>query len=135
MKNWESQYGPGWSQRCMMKDHIHPHKITKAPRRFLVLCVISLLSIQLSTPTGFMPGAILDGQLIKPCPNSFPKYISDILESSHHHHDEETEVEQGCAFASQLSDPIFVTQNFRRTASKTHSTTRLKKKIPPNVLS
>ncbi len=114
-----------------MKDPSLPHKITKAPRRSLVLCVISLLSIQLFTPPGFMPGAILDGQLIKPCPNSFPKYISDFLESSHHHHDEETEVEHGCAFASQLSDPIFVTQNFRRTAGKTHSTTKLKKRFYP----
>ena len=114
-------------QTSAMKDPSLPRKITKAPRRFLVLCVISLLSIQLLTPPGFMPGAVLDGQFIKPCPNSFPKYISDILESSHHHHDEETEVEQGCAFASQLSDPIFVTQNFRRTASEIHSTTKLRK--------
>ena len=64
-----------------MKDPSLPRKITKAPRRFLVLCVISLLSIQLLTPPGFMPGAVLDGQFIKPCPNSFPKYISDILET------------------------------------------------------
>ena len=116
-------------QTSAVKNPSLHHKITKASRRFLVLCTISLLSIKLLTPLGFIPGAILHGQLIKPCPNSFPKYISDILESSHHHHDGETEIKQGCAFASQLSDPIFVTQNFRGTASKTHSTTKSTKRF------
>ena len=116
-------------QTSEVKESSASHKRTKASHLYLSLCIISLLSIEALTPPGFMPGSILHGQLIKPCPNSFPIYDLDISKSSHHHHNERPKIEQSCAFVSQLSNPTFVTQNFQGNPSRAHSTATSKKLV------
>ena len=110
-----------------MKNFPIPPKITTIRHYSLTVYVFSLLWIEVLIPPGFMPGSILHGEFIKPCVSIFPKYTSDVRDSSHHHHDEEPKIDQGCTFASQLSDPIFITQNFQGNPKKTYPTDLSKK--------
>ena len=110
-----------------MKNFLTSPKVTRIKRYSVTVYIFSLLWIEVLIPPGFMPGSIEHGEFIKPCASIFPEYTPDIWDSSHHHHDEEPKIDQGCTFASQLSDPIFVTQNFQRNAKKTYPTDLSKK--------
>ena len=109
-------------QTLRVKNLSTPPKITRTRRCSLFLYILSLLSFEVFIPPGFMPGSIAHGKFINPCESIFPNYTSDISDSSHHHHHEETEIDQGCTFASQLSDPVFVIHNLHGNPKKTYST-------------
>tara|TARA_B100001094_G_scaffold288061_1_gene304041 strand:- start:114 stop:482 length:369 start_codon:yes stop_codon:yes gene_type:complete len=92
-----------------------------AQRASIAFLYISLFSIQVIIPPGFMPSSIVHGEFIKLCHASFPKNDVEVLHSSHHHHEEE-EVSYDCVFTSHLPDPIFFAQEIHVNASGTHDT-------------